>query len=77
LPKRLRKASQKELHSDYGYSIVKTKVRHLVKRPSSEVAEAIAQGRLSSAIYGTAAISTLDRPDLEVISGGSASADAH
>lgn len=71
LMKHLKKASKKELLVDYGYLVVKTRIRRLVKRPQSELAEAIANGKLSSGTYG-AFIESSVRPDFEVITGGSA-----
>lgn len=77
LMKRLKKVSKKELLADYGYLIVKTRIRRLVKRPQSELAEAIANGKLSSGLYGVL-IEGSERPDFEVIIGGSAQVvDAH
>lgn len=52
LAKRLKKVSKKELLNGYGYCIRKSKVRHLVKRPQSELAEAITNSRLSPAVLG-------------------------
>ena len=76
LGKKLIKASRDELLTDYGYEIVKVKVRRLVKRPQSELAEAIANGSLSAAVLG--AVIDSERPNLEVLPGGSAqAADAH
>jgi len=76
LKKKLKKASRQELLRDYGYDIVKIKVRRLVKRPQSELAEAIADGTLSAGALG--AVLDSERPALEVINGGSApEADAH
>ena len=55
VPMRLQDDAREELLDDYGYKIVKTKVRRLVKRPQSELAEAIANGKLSSGILSAVA----------------------
>lgn len=60
IPSYLQDVSKQELLDEYGYNIVKTKVRRLVKRPQSELAEAIANGELSSGI--PAAIADEDQP---------------
>lgn len=65
LKKRLKRASKRELLCDYGYNIVKVKVRRLVKRPQSELAEAITNGKLSAGALG--AVLDSERPNLEVI----------
>jgi|GEM_PF-1215143 len=74
LKKKLKRSCREELMTDYGYEIVKIKVRRLVKRPQSELAEAIANGFLSSAVLG--AVIDTERPGLELVKAEPAEADA-
>lgn len=77
IPSDLTEKSERELLREYGYKIEKVTVRRLVKRPQSELAEAIATGELSS--RATAAIAELETQQVQhlvAIEGGSAQADA-
>lgn len=64
--KYLQSVVKDELLEDYGYEIVRVWVLKLVKRPQSEIAEAITHGRLSNGIIGVVAGDT-ERPSLEAI----------